>query len=167
MSLFIHPHYPLLCNTTDWRWRIIKSLFCKPWIFFLCNIQKAVLQMKYCTLQLQESIETTRYTGILGPRWFWFGRCLCAFRSFIFSRKVKWTMKDNVALSDCWAPTDWPLVLPSQGEKYCHFWNKCIIKEYYCNGIDIKAIENGIERLVRVLTPLHLILCLHFVNSRF
>ncbi len=92
VTIYIHPHYLILCNTTDWRWRIIKSLFCKPW-FFYCNIQKAVLQMKYCILQLQESIETMRYTCILVPRWFWFGRRVCDFRSFIISREVKLTVK--------------------------------------------------------------------------
>lgn len=109
--------------------------------FCICNILKAALHF-------YSSIETTKYTGIFGPRWFWFGRRLCAFRSFIIPREVKWTTKDNVALSDCWAPTDWPLGLPSRGEKFSHFWYKCIIKEYYCNGIDIKAIENSIERPV-------------------
>lgn len=93
--------FNMALNTTDGDGAKKKKL--KPWLqfyflfFFLLLIfyyySKGCSADEVLYSSTAGVYRNNGLTGILGPRWFWFGRRLCAFRSFIISREVKLTMK--------------------------------------------------------------------------
>lgn len=81
-------------------------------------------------------------TGILGPRWFWFGRRLCAFRSFIISREVKLTMKTMLHFQTAGHPQIDHWSCQVKDRRFSMWGINFIIKENDWNGIDINRKLN-------------------------